>query len=169
MSKHGDIIFKSPGDIIFKSPTKEFLRLKGDGAILVEGRRAGADPEVVSSLRRWLAHGTLTRTETPGSMKKDELRGGDLSFQASIKGGNATLTQGEGPPSPGLADKTTRPELDACDAEILWALVKKHGFLRVLRVLEGEAMKLGPESSVRLAEQISPSHFEGREPMDEMI
>ncbi len=76
------------------------------------------------------------------------------------------FTRGE-PPTPTVSSKTTRPELDAAAGEVLWALVKKHGFLRVLRVLEGEALKLGPESGVRLAMQISPSRFEGKEPMDE--
>lgn len=244
------------GDIVFKSPTKEFLRLRGDGAILVEGRRACSDPEVYVAFKRWIAGGTVTRpdgTKEPilrdedrdraldwlmrvidanagtsfaesqfsvrsakhergaitldtelgrwkitverdrremiahsygrnaacpacgdldGCHKWDEPKAGELSFQSGVglsreaPGGNVTLEAG-GAPTPSVAAKTRRPELDGCDAEILWALVKKHGFLRVLRVLESQALKLGPMSGVRLAEQINPSRFEGKEPMDE--
>jgi hypothetical protein len=159
------------GDIVFKSPTREFLRFKGDGTILVEGRRACSDQEIVSLFRRWLSHGTLTRPD--GSKEpahSDEPATGDLTFQSGVgtrrsRGGHVVLESGIATAT--ISGKTNRPDLDGCNAEILWALVKKHGFLRVLRVLEGEALKLGPMSGVRLAEQISPSRFEGSEPMDE--
>ena len=42
------------GDIIFRSPDKEFLRFKGDGTILVEGRESQLDGLVVMAFRHWL-------------------------------------------------------------------------------------------------------------------
>ncbi len=56
------------GDIVFKSPTKEFLRLRGsDGAILVEGRVAAKDDEVVNALRQWLK-GAASKTLPDGNV-----------------------------------------------------------------------------------------------------
>lgn len=44
------------GDIVFKNSTKEFLRFKGDGRILVEGRpMIGRDVDVVRAVKAWLA------------------------------------------------------------------------------------------------------------------
>ena len=51
------------GDIILKSPDHEFLRFKGDGTILVEGRPVVCDEQLVGAFRRWLAGGTTTHPD----------------------------------------------------------------------------------------------------------
>jgi len=89
---------KHDGDIVFRSPTKEFLRFKGDGSILVEGRPVECDEQLVASFRSWLATATLTRPD--GAKEKAGLADGDTTFQSGTgmkpgaEGGNVILDNG---------------------------------------------------------------------------
>lgn len=69
---------KWDGDVVFRTPTKEFLRLKGDGAILVEGRLASTDAELVATLKRWLQGSTI--------------RGPDHRAQAFVPSGSGEVS-----------------------------------------------------------------------------
>jgi hypothetical protein len=85
------------GDIVFKSPTKEFLRFKGDGSILVEGRPAAKDEQVVDAFKTWLKTSSVSYKGQPSQPVIMGEQPSDTTFQSGkgvspyAKGGNVVF------------------------------------------------------------------------------
>lgn len=65
--------------------------------------------------------------------------------------------------------QTTRPEIDSQAEDALRPILAKHGFLRILRWLEGEALKHGSLAGVHLAGWIDAKNYHYGEPLDTEI
>lgn len=65
--------------------------------------------------------------------------------------------------------QSARPEIDGVAEDALRPILAKHGFLRILRWLEGEALKHGSLTGVWLADRLEAAGKKIDEPLDTPI
>lgn len=77
---------KWDGDIIFKTPTREHLRIKGDGSILVNGKVVERDKELVDGFRAWFRNTRVTLPDGSKGHVDPEANGGigDYTLQSGV-------------------------------------------------------------------------------------